>query len=78
VLGSEGPRRRLWDRLLVVRGWRGEDAAPGCGVGLGVGGGDRVDWLLPPATAAGEDSSRIEENRRWDSEDVIDRLSATG
>jgi hypothetical protein len=36
-------------------GGRGEDAAPGGGVGLGVGGGDRVDWLRPPATAAGED-----------------------
>lgn len=33
-------------------GWRGEDAAPGGGVGLGGGGADRVDWLLPPATAA--------------------------
>lgn len=56
LLGSKGPRGRRWDRLVVVWEREGEDAAPVGGVGLG--GGDHVNWLLPPATAAG----KIEEN----------------
>lgn len=45
LLGSKGPRGRRWDRLVVVWEREGEDAAPVGGVGLG--GGDHVNWLLP-------------------------------
>lgn len=53
VLGSEGTRGRRWDRLVVVREGDERTRLRAAGAELGVGGGDRVGWLLPPATAAG-------------------------
>lgn len=53
MLGSEGTRGRRWDRLVVVREGDERTRLRAAGAELGVGGGDRVSWLLPPATAAG-------------------------
>ena len=74
MLGSEGPCGSRWDRLVVVRDGEERMQLRAAGLGLASEAGIASIGFFRRQRQRG----KIEENRRWDSEEVIDRLPATG